>query len=49
MKLIDLQIKNVKSFNDQELISFDEKFNILIGPNGGGKSNLLDIVTIVLL
>ncbi len=27
-------------------IEFDEKFNILIGPNGGGKSNLLDIITL---
>ena len=48
MKLIKLKICNVKSFKNVEEIDFDEKFNILIGPNGGGKSNLLDIATIVL-
>lgn len=48
MKVNSLQIKNVKSFREEERISFNDDFNILIGPNGGGKSNLLDTTTIVL-
>lgn len=47
MKIKDLSIKNVKSFKDKVSLQFDEKFNILIGPNAGGKSNLLDIITVV--
>ena len=48
MKLVSLSIKNVKSFRETTTIHFDEKLNILIGSNGGGKSNLLDIVTITI-
>lgn len=48
MKITKLKITNVKSFKNEVEITFDEKFNVLIGPNGGGKSNLLDIVTILL-
>lgn len=48
MKITSITIKNVKSFQDETEIVFDDKFNILIGPNGGGKSNLLDIITIVI-
>ena len=46
MKLKQLKIKNVKSFRDETVFDFHDDFNILIGTNGGGKSNLLDIVTI---
>ena len=48
MKIKSLTIKNVKSFKEETEIIFDEQFNILIGPNGGGKSNLLDIIAIVI-
>jgi len=48
MKLAKISIKNIKSFRNLTTIEFDEKFNILIGPNGGGKSNLLDIVTLTI-
>ena len=44
MILKSLLIKNVKSFKEEVKIDFNEKVNILIGPNGGGKSNLLDII-----
>jgi predicted ATP-dependent endonuclease of OLD family len=48
MKLVSVSIKNVKSFKENTNISFDNKFNVLIGSNGSGKSNLLDIITISL-
>lgn len=47
MKIAKIKIYNIKSFNNTT-IEFDKNLNILIGPNGGGKSNLLDILTIVL-
>ncbi|MBD1890782.1 ATP-binding protein [Coleofasciculus sp. FACHB-SPT9] len=46
MKLVNFSIKNVKSFRESTSVSFDDKLNILIGPNGGGKSNFLDIITV---
>lgn len=48
MKIKQITIKNVKSFKDETVIDFDEKLNIMIGPNSGGKSNLLSILTIVM-
>ncbi|MEH2347554.1 MAG: AAA family ATPase [Nostoc sp.] len=48
MKVSSLEIKNVKSFQETTILCFDTKFNILVGPNGGGKSNLLDIINIIL-
>ncbi|HHG75200.1 MAG TPA: hypothetical protein ENK22_09140 [Persephonella sp.] len=45
MKLKRLKVKNVKSFRDETEFNFHDDFNILIGPNGGGKSNLLDIIS----
>lgn len=48
MRIIRLEITNVKSFQDKVDIQFDPQFNILVGPNGGGKSNFLDILLIIL-
>jgi len=41
-------IENVKSFFEYGETSFDENLNILIGPNGGGKSNFLDILSLAI-
>lgn len=48
MKLHKITIKNVKSF--RELVTFHphKEFNVLIGSNGSGKSNLMEIVYITL-
>ena len=35
----------MRSFRERTTIGFDKRFNILIGPNAGGKSNLFDIIT----
>jgi len=48
MKIKQITIKNVKSFKNETIIDFDDELNILIGPNSGGKSNLLSIITIVM-
>jgi len=48
MKIKKISIKNIKSFKSEVVIEFDRSLNILIGPNGGGKSNLLSIITILL-
>lgn len=48
MRIIRLEITNVKSFQDKVYLEFDPQFNILVGPNGGGKSNFLDILLIIL-
>ncbi|AXV38345.1 MAG: hypothetical protein CIT01_09100 [Methanobacterium sp. BRmetb2] len=48
MKIDSITIKNVKSFRDEVIIDFNNDYNILVGPNGGGKSNLLDIITVIL-
>ena len=46
MKIERLKVKNVKSFRDETEFNFHDDFNIFIGTNGGGKSNLLDIISI---
>lgn len=46
MIINSITIKNVRSFNEETTINFKRDLNILIGPNGGGKSNLLDIINI---
>lgn len=42
MLIRKLSIENVRSFLERREISFDGNISILIGPNGGGKTNLLD-------
>lgn len=48
MRLQELRLTNVKSFRTLTTIPFHEDLNIFVGPNGGGKSNLLDILTVTL-
>jgi putative ATP-dependent endonuclease of the OLD family len=48
LKLSNLTIGNIRSFRERVTIGFHEDLNIFVGPNGGGKSNLLDILTITL-
>jgi len=53
MKLRSIAISNILSFgyhadiNQCQPIQFDEQLNILVGPNGVGKSNLLEILNYV--
>ncbi|MBC8527673.1 MAG: AAA family ATPase [Candidatus Cloacimonetes bacterium] len=48
MNIKKIAIKNVKSFGKEVTIGFNEDLNIFIGPNAGGKSNLMDILNIAL-
>ncbi len=48
MKINSIRIGNCKSYREITEIYFDNSFNVLVGPNGGGKSNTLDIITILI-
>jgi len=47
MKITSLRISNTKSFREETEIPLVDGLTVFVGPNGGGKSNLLDILTII--
>lgn len=48
MLLRRIAVENVRSFLDRTELTLEGSISILIGPNGGGKTNLLDIAVIML-
>jgi predicted ATPase len=48
VKIKRFTVKNITSYKERTEFAFDERINILIGPNGGGKSNLQKILALVL-
>lgn len=48
MKLKELEIHGFKSFARKTKIKFDNKYSVIVGPNGCGKSNISDAIRWVL-
>jgi putative ATP-dependent endonuclease of OLD family len=48
MRIRKVAIQNVRSFLDRQELILDGEIAILIGPNGGGKTNLLDTIVVML-
>lgn len=48
MKLVSLEIKGFKSFPERTVIHFNESVTGVVGPNGCGKSNIVDAIRWVL-
>jgi len=48
MKIQKFVLQNVKSFRDEVSIEFKKGLNVFIGPNTGGKSNLMDVLNVSL-
>ncbi len=48
MKLRRVLVENVRSFLEPAELLLDGDISIIIGPNGGGKTNLLDTTTTIL-
>lgn len=44
LKLTNLEIKGFKSFADKTQINFNERITGVVGPNGCGKSNIVDAI-----
>lgn len=48
MELRKIKLKNVRSFLEEQTFELAEEISIIIGPNGGGKTNRLDTAVLAL-
>lgn len=44
MKLKNIRIQGFKSFDDLVQLDFDDSITCIVGPNGCGKSNVVDAI-----
>ena len=49
MRLKSFSVENVRSYGSAEILSAEESISLIIGPNGGGKTNLFDALATVAL
>jgi chromosome segregation protein len=47
MKLKYIELQGFKTFPDRVKIQFDEKISVIVGPNGCGKSNIVDAIRFI--
>ena len=48
MKIRSVKISNVRSFLEEQTLLIEGEIAIIVGPNGGGKTNLLDTLIIAI-
>jgi DNA replication and repair protein RecF len=49
MIITGLKLKNFRNFENVEINSFSDGLNLFTGPNGSGKTNLLEAISLVSL
>ena len=48
MSITEVRAQNFRSFSDETVVRFKPGFNVLVGANGAGKSNVLDALLFAL-
>ena len=48
MRVLEFEITNYRSFRAKQTLRIGPGFNVIIGPNGGGKTNLFDALALFL-
>ena len=48
MKLQKIEIQNIKSFRHKTDVDLNEGLNVIIGTNAGGKTNFINIISVVM-
>jgi|WetSurMetagenome_2_1015567.scaffolds.fasta_scaffold265769_2 DNA replication and repair protein RecF len=49
MIITGLKLKNFRNFENIEISSFSDGLNLFTGPNGSGKTNILEAISLVSL
>ena len=49
IEIVELELENFKSFHKKTKIPFKSGFNVIVGMNGTGKSNIISAIKFVLI